>query len=166
MVFKKPFGRIGIGRSSTWVRTALIGIVGGILFGLIIQFWMEDMIVVGMLYGVRTTVGGWVAHLFHSVVGSFIFAGIINRTPFRDHMKNTKRTAGFGLIYGLILWIILMKIIIPAWLNMTPVGGGTPLIDTRSRFPASFIGFLAYGLVVSASVQLSASTKEGSNNTS
>ncbi|PSP90547.1 hypothetical protein BRC90_01155 [Halobacteriales archaeon QS_4_69_34] len=161
MKLGRVLGDTGAGRASAWTRTALIGMFAGILFGLIIQFWMEDMAVIGTLYGARSLVRGWIAHLTHSVIGAFVFAVIVGRSPLGNYIVNQKRRAAFGLIYGLVLWIVFMEIIIPMWLDMTSVTGRTPIVGNRSRFPASFIGFLVYGLVVSTSSRLSPSTNGG-----
>jgi hypothetical protein len=120
---------------------------------------MEDMAVIGTLYGARSLVRGWIAHLIHSVVGAFVFTAIVGRIPLGAY--NTQRRAALGLIYGLVLWIGFMEIIIPTWLDMTSVTGRTPIVGNRSRFPASFTGFLVYGLVVGTSSRFSPSTDGG-----
>lgn len=141
--------------ASLWVRTALLGLFGGVLFGVIVQFWMEIMSDVGALYGDHSVVRGWAAHLFHSVVGAFVFTGIVGRSHLSNFVTSASRRAAFGLLYGVILWAIFNGIILPIWLDaMTQWGGGTPVVESKLRFPVSFIGFLMYGLIVSTSVPL------------
>ena len=153
--------------TSTWIRTILIGIIGGIPFGVIIQFWMGDMIDVGALYGDHSVVRGWLAHLFHSSMGGVVFTGIVSQTRLKNLASTLLNKAGFGVAYGLLLWAVFIAVVLPIWLQMmTRWGGGTPVIDSKLRFPASFIGFLVYGLIVALGVRLPAAAAETHQNDS
>lgn len=153
--------------TSNWARPILIGIIGGIPFGLIIQFWMGNMIDVGAMYGDHSVVRGWSAHLFHSVVGAVVFAGIASHTRLKNHAAGPSRKVVFGVAYGLVLWAVFIALILPIWLDMmTRWGGGTPLIGSKLRFPASFIGFLVYGLIVAWGVRLPTTAAENHNSKS
>lgn len=153
MVRKKIAGGVETINTSLWVRTALLGLFGGVLFGGIIQLWMETMIDVGAMYGDHSVVRGWIAHLIHSVVGAFVFTGIVSYTRLRQYVTTAAHRVAFGLLYGFILWSIFSGIILPIWLDaMTQWGGGTPVVESELRFPASFIGFLLYGSIVSTSI--------------
>lgn len=149
------------GGLSNWARTVLIGVIGGIPFGLIIQFWMGNMIDVGAMYGDHSVVRGWSAHLLHSIVGAIVFTGIVTNTRLKDHVTAPLRKTAFGIAYGLILWFVFIMALLPVWLGvMTQWGGGTPFLDIKSRFPASVIGFLVYGLIVAWGVQVHASADQ------
>lgn len=140
---------------SLWARTTVMGIMGGILFGATIQFWMGNMVDVGALYGSHSVIWGWVAHLFHSVVGAIILAGIVRHTPLRKYATKPSGKVVVGLVYGFVLWVVFIGVVLPIWLDvMTQWGGGIPLQDSDLRFPASLIGFSLYGLVVSGGIQL------------
>lgn len=144
--------------TSNWARTILIGIIAGIPFGLLIQFWLGNMIDVGALYGEHSVVRGWIAHLFHSVAGAVVFAGIVRHARLENHVTAPSRRTALGVVYGLVLWVLFVAVILPIWLDiMTRWGGGTPLIASKLRFPASFIGFLVYGVIVAWGVRPAAS---------
>jgi hypothetical protein len=116
---------------------------------------MGNMIDVGAMYGGHSVTRGWIAHLFHSIVGAIVFTGVVGYTRLKNHAMAPSRKVSFGVVYGLVLWAVFIAVILPIWLDvMTRWGGGTPLLDSKSRFPASFIGFLAYGLIVAWGVRL------------
>lgn len=151
-----------VARRSSWARTILAGIIGGIFFGAIIQFWMGVMTDVGALYGAHSIVRGWIAHLFHSIVGAMILTGIVKQTPLRKYTTKPSGKMAIGLMYGFALWAIFIALILPVWLNMmTQWGGGTPIQDSKLRFPASLLGFSIYGLIVGGSIQLPPSAVRG-----
>lgn len=148
-------------KRSSWTRTTLMGIIGGILFGIIIQFWMGNMADVGALYGAHSVVRGWIAHLFHSVIGALLFTALVKRTPLRKYTTKLTGKVTVGLLYGVVLWTVFIALLLPVWLDlMTRWGGGTPLLDSKLRFPASLIGFALYGLIVGGGIHLPSSTVE------
>lgn len=132
-----------------WGQTALVGLLGGIPFGLIIHFWMGDMIDVGALYGAHSVTRGWAVHLLHSVIGALVFAILLGYTRLKNYVLTPLRKVIGGLSYGFVLWAVSTVVILPIWLEMmTPWGGGTPVADSDLRLPASLIGFMTYGLIV------------------
>lgn len=153
--------------TSIWTRSTLIGVIGGVPFGLIIQFWMGNMIDVGAMYGDHSVIRGWIAHLFHSIVGAIVFTGVVSHTRLKNHAIAPSRKVAVGVVYGLVLWAVFSAVILPIWLDVvTQWGGGIPLLDSKLRFPATFIGFVVYGLIVSVGVRLPTSTAENHQNES
>lgn len=167
MESKQKTGVINPIWTSHWTRTLVTGVIAGIPFGLIIQFWLGNMIDVGAMYGDHSVVRGWIAHLFHSVAGAVVFAGIVSHTRLKNHATAPSRKMALGVVYGLILWAVFVAVILPIGLDMmTRWGGGAPLIDSKLRFPASFIGFLVYGLIVAWGVRLPASVAKNQQDVS
>lgn len=146
-------------RLSRLAKTTLFGIIGGVLFGAVIHFWMMDMVDVGAMYGVHSVILGWIAHLAHSVIGAIVLTSIVSRTSLRGYaMKRTGKVA-IGLGYGFVLWTVFIVLILPIWLDvMTQWGGGIPIKNSELRFPESFLGFLLYGSIVGGGIQLPPST--------
>lgn len=136
---------------TAWKRTALAGLIGGILFGVIVQFWLGKMSGMGLLYGSRSLTRGWISHLFHSIIGALLFMSIVNRKPFDRYLDEPLYRIVLGLMYGLFLWAALTAIILPIWFGVVaPWPGGPPQNFTNSQFIGSLIGFLTYGAVVGA----------------
>lgn len=152
---------------STWKRTALAGLVGGIIFGVIIQFWLGKMSGLGLLYASRSLALGWVTHLFHSIIGAFLFTGIVSRKSVNQHLNKSSYSILIGLIYGFSLWAALTIIILPIWFGVVaPWRGGPPQNFTNSQFIGSLIGFLVYGAIVGGSAHSKRSQRDEQNSDS
>lgn len=137
---------------TTWKRTAFGGLVGGAIFGVIIQFWLGKMGGMGLLYASRSLALGWFTHLFHSIIGALLFMSIVSRKAVNQHLNKPSYRIILGLIYGFFLWAALTAIILPIWFGVVaPWPGGPPQNFTNSQYIGSLIGFLVYGAIVGAS---------------
>lgn len=91
------------------VKASLIGgLAGGIVFGILMQMMGMISQIAGMM-GSDSVVVGWGIHLMISLIfgaGFGIFA------------VNTNKVYAFGLIYGIILWIVGPLIILPLMMGM------------------------------------------------
>jgi NADH dehydrogenase len=134
--------------SSTLGRDMLFGaasgFIGGSFFawGLLNQGMMVKM--VGLL-GVSTSATGILLHLLLSVLLGAAFSAI-----FRYHPESYATSISFGLLFGLLCWMIVP-------LTLSPILGGTSpkwsAVEAASAFPF-LIGYLLYGAITALSFYL------------
>ncbi|WP_089827644.1 hypothetical protein [Halogranum amylolyticum] len=138
-----------------WVAAVLAGLVGGVGMGIVLHSTTNAMPLLGALYGQPTVVGGWLAHLFNSVVFALAFAAAVTLTPLRDYARSVATCAGLGVGYGALLGVVTGGLVLPVALNLVgatalpvplwPVPGGSFAFGI---FLA--IGHLVYGLGLGA----------------
>ena len=128
----------------TWSAAVAGGLAAGVIMGLLMQFVMGSMAMVGALYGQPTVAAGWTAHLIHSVIFALVFTAIVTRPSVRDYADSTTRLAGLGLAYGFAIWVVAASFVMPFWL--TTIGAASPAIPTFDLM--SLVGHLIYGLVL------------------
>lgn len=90
------------------------GIVAGIVFGIFMQMMGKMPMLAGMM-GSESIVVGWMIHLVISIIFGVAF-GIM--------AANMKKVYLFGVIYGVIIWIVGPLLIMPLMMGM-----GTALAD-------------------------------------
>lgn len=140
---------VHLGGSRVWIAAVLAGLVGGVGMGVVLQTTTNAMPLIGALYGQPTLVGGWLAHLFISVVFALAFAGAVTLTPLRDYAAGISTCAGLGLGYGGLLGIVTGGVVLPVALGLA---GATTLPVARWPFPGFAFGVffalshLVYGL--------------------
>jgi hypothetical protein len=127
-----------------WTSAVLAGVGGGIAMGLMIQFVMGIMPVIGALYGVPGLAAGWVAHLVHSVVFALVFAAVVSRPPLSEYAESTASAAGLGLAYGVVLWLVAAAVVMPIWMGLV----GLPSPGVPNLNPQSLVGHLVYGVLL------------------
>ncbi len=133
----RRLGREGVGAQAirSTGRGALAGLVGGLLFTLV-------MLQVGFLPTVASLVGSdssTTGFLLHLVIADAI--GATYGLLFRRQAYDLGSAMGWGAAYGFCWWVL-------GWLTLLPVLlGGSPAWDAAtaaSRFPA-LVGHLVYG---------------------
>lgn len=127
-----------------WKGGALAGLVGGIIMGVMLTTQMTPVIEVAIpsMYGLEGLAAGWAVHLFHSVVLGVVFAGILNATGLGN---STGQSAGLGLAYGAVLWVVLAALVMPVWLSAVGSPANPPLPNFN---PQSLVGHVVYGLAL------------------
>lgn len=127
--------------------TAIVGaaLVAGLVFGLMIQFMMGMMPMIGALYGSESALVGWIAHMVHSVVFAGLFAVVAGQTGWADRASSTGRWVGLGLGYGALVWFVAASVVMPVWLYTIGAIDGTMLPNIN---PQSIVGHLVFGLVL------------------
>lgn len=122
--------------SGRLVAGAVGGVAGGVVFGAMMQaIGMISMI--GALVGTEGVAAGWVVHL---VISAAIGAGYGVTFGARD--PGYRASAGLGLLYGGIWWVLGPLLLMPLLLGMgafPPIGQGQMM---------SLVGHLVFGLVL------------------
>ena len=108
---------IRLAQSRVWAAAVVAGLVGGVGMGALLHGLTNAMPLIGALYGQPTVVGGWVAHLFNSVVFAVVFTAVVTLTPMREFAQGVSGCAGLGLGYGALLGIVTGGLVLPIALN-------------------------------------------------
>lgn len=124
---------------------ALAGIVGGVVFGILMA--MTDMLpMVGMLIGVDDAVVGFGVHLVNSaVIGAvfgLLFSGIADKIV---------PVLGVGVVYSVAWWVLGALLIMPLWLSVTadPMMRDMVFVIENGQW-LSLMGHVIFGLVTAA----------------
>jgi uncharacterized membrane protein YagU involved in acid resistance len=135
------------------VAGAGAGILGGILFGIMMQVMtaptpegmrMPMMAMVAMVVGSTSIAVGWVYHLFNSAVIGGLF-GLL----FGGRVSSVGGGLGWGALWGVVWWILGGLILMPILLGM-PAFAPLQMAPMRMVAVGSLIGHLVYGLVLGA----------------
>jgi uncharacterized membrane protein YagU involved in acid resistance len=94
------------------------------------------------MYGLQGGLAGWVVHVSHGAVLGVAFAGVAGALGYGD---DTARSAGLGVAYGVVLWVVLAALVMPVWLSAVGFPGAPPLPNFN---PTSLVGHAVYGLVL------------------
>lgn len=133
-----------------WQGGVVGGLIGGIAMGAMI--WMSDPGVLEMaipaLYMVDGAVAGWTAHLFHSIVFGLVFVALLRLPALGKYSESVGMSAGLGLVYGAVLWIVAAGLVMPVWLQAVGFAGAPPLPNWA--LPGSLIPHLVYGVLLGA----------------
>ncbi len=115
------------------------GLVGGVVFGLMMQAWgMIPM--VAQLVGSSSPAVGWVVHLLISAFFGAAF-GVVLGPVVKGLISGTL----LGVGYGAVLWVVGPLLLMPARLGM-------PLFVVDDMALRSLVGHLVFGLVLGAIV--------------
>lgn len=127
------------------------GLVGGIVFGTMMQMMMAPtpdggqipvIAMIGQIVGSSTVAVGWAYHLFNSAVIGGIFGWLLG-----DRVHGYGSALGWGAAYGFVWWIVGGLVLMPVMLGMSPFA---PLMMPPMRMVAmgSLVGHLIYGLIL------------------
>jgi two-component system OmpR family sensor kinase len=119
---------------------AVAGIVAGAVMGGLLQLFTGEVAVIGSLYGVRSPVVGWVAHLFHSVLFATLAVAALRRLPLSRYTDGLPGAAALGAGYGVALWFVAAGVVMSLWLNA--IGIPSPLPELN---PMSLVAHLVWG---------------------
>lgn len=101
------------GTSARIANGAIAGLVGGVVFGVLMAM-MGMLPMVGMLIGVDNAVVGFGVHLVNSAVIGVIFG--LAAWPLAGKIGPL---LGVGIVYGVAWWVLGALIIMPLWLSVT-----------------------------------------------
>lgn len=134
--------RLRVDDGPTWAAGAVTGVVAGVGMGVILHLVMDLMPMVAALYGLEGAALGWVAHLFHSVVFAFVFAGVTS-LPRLDGLGVFPTSVPVGVAYGVAVWVFGSVYAMPLWLSTIGMNApATPNIAPISLLAHVFFGAL------------------------
>lgn len=132
------------------IRNGIIGgLVGGVVFGLMMQFMKTPdgasvMMMVAAVVRSQSLLVGWIYHLFNSAVIGALF-GLVLASRATDYGQGIL----WGLIYGLVWWVLGAQILMPILLGM-PAFVTVTLAPMRSIALGSLVGHAVYGVILGA----------------
>jgi len=135
-------------RSSDAVtRSVVLGVIGGLAGGVIFGLMMaaQNMLpMVGMLIGQESAGVGFIVHLVISALIGGTYGFVAPRLP-----SGWGVTAGAGLVYGVIWWVLGALILMPLMLGM-----GEMVLQIGDAQWMSLIGHLIFGVILAAVFKL------------
>jgi hypothetical protein len=132
-----------------WRGAAGDGIVAGIVMGVLMAALMPGALdaAIPALYGLEGGFVGVTAHLAHAAVLGVVFAAVVRFGNLERFADSAGTSAGLGLAYGVVLWVVTGSVVLPAWLGAVGFAGAPPVptFDTTS-----LLTHAAYGVVLGA----------------
>lgn len=136
--------------TSEFARGAVGGLLGGIAFGLIMQFVIPQPVLemaIPAMYGVEgpALATGWAFHLFHAAVLGLVYVAAVRLGGIGEYAASTGTGVVLGAVYGVVVWVALAVIVMPIWLSAVGFPGAPPLPNVA---PLSLVGHVVYGAVL------------------
>jgi two-component system OmpR family sensor kinase len=128
-----------------YLTAAVAGVVAGLVFGVMIQFVLERMVIIGAMYtlGEPSLSVGWMAHLVHSAVFGVVYAGLGGLGVYGGLADDPKTGVATGAAFGFALWFVNIGFLWPVWLNL--VGVGTLAVPYHFEAVRPLVGHLVWG---------------------
>ena len=115
------------------------GLVGGVGMGIVLHAGSNMMPLVGALYGWPTALGGWVAHLVHSVLLGVLFSVLASRPALKAQTSNVGGCVGVGIGFAAAVGLATGGLMLPISLNAI---GAQTLPDPYLPIPGVLGGVL------------------------
>jgi two-component system OmpR family sensor kinase len=137
-------------------RTALVGVLAGLVFGAGMQFVMGRMTAIGAMYtlGDPSLTVGWVAHLFHSALFGAFFGLVADTRRINRYATQLAPSVGLGALYATGLWFVNVVFVWPLWLNSVTFGAQIPLPNLAVM---PLVGHLVWGVLLGAGTAIALS---------
>lgn len=134
---------------------ALAGFVAAVIFGLMMLQMMPGVLPkIAKLYGFTSANTGFVIHLIHGMLIGGLY-GVIPGTT------TTKAASTFyGLVYGLVWWILGPILIMPTWLAGSPRLSGEGIQAALPSLPGHLVFGILLGLLFAYFAESSTSQNE------
>lgn len=156
----KSASSLGSVQSKQWLVGIVGGLLGSVLFGLIMQYVMPPPLlemVIPAMYGVAgpAPLAGWALHLFHGVVLGVLYIAIAQYEPLRTNARGIGGSVLLGVGYGIATTAVLAVIVMPIWLSAV----GFPAAPPFPNFSipgtiVSTVGHIVYALPVTVGYAL------------
>jgi hypothetical protein len=129
---------------SAITRAAVLGVLAGVLFGVLIQFRLERMTAIGAMYtlGDPQLSVGWIAHLVHSALFGAVYGLVVDRELFDGIATRPSTGLLLGGGFGVVLWAVNIVLIWPLWLGAVGLSNA-PSVPFLAVLP--LVGHLMYG---------------------
>lgn len=143
-------------------RAGLVGGVGGGLgMGMLLHAGSGAMPFIGALYGSPSVIGGWAAHMVHSIVIGFLFALLMSRPLVRGRLRSVTDYTAAGLLYAAGVGLLTSGVLLPVGMRAV---GARSIPDPWLPFSGAFgivlavlsvgVAHIVYGLTLGATFGL------------
>ena len=149
-------GRFRAGRNG-WIAGATGGIVGSVLFGLMMPTATIANAIPAM-YGIEgpAMTAGWLLHVFHGVVLGLVYVALVQFGPLADAATRLRGSVGLGVAYGVVT-TALPVFVMPLWLAAVgfPMAPPFPNLAVPGTL-MSLVGHVVYAVPVALAYALAA----------
>jgi hypothetical protein len=134
--------------AGNWKAGVVGGIVGAIVMGALVLAMRTPVLAVAIpsLYTLAPPANpgvGLAVHLSHGAVLGVVFAGFVDAFE----IDSAKAQIGAGIGWGVVTWVVLAALVMPAWLSVV----GSPASPPLPNFaPPSLLWHAVYGAVLGA----------------
>jgi signal transduction histidine kinase len=118
----------------------LAALLAGVAYGVAAEAVGGSVSIIGVFYGVESTVVGWLTHQFHSVVFAFAFAGLVTFLP-EGSRRSLPAYVAVAVGWGLVLWLVAAGVVSAVWLRLLGIPATIPSLTL-----VSLAGHLAWGV--------------------
>ncbi len=136
--------------STTEIQSGAIGgIVASAIMAIPMLAQMSPVIeqAIPAMYGVASPAPavGFGMHLVHGAVFGVVFAAVLSTDALGEWADGYAGSAGLGLAYGVLVWVVAAAIVMPLWLGVVgfPAAPALPNFNTTS-----LMGHLVFGLAL------------------
>jgi hypothetical protein len=131
-----------------WKAGTVAGVGAALAMGALVAAMNPPTLGVAIpsLYGLAppsNPTAGMFVHVSHGAVLGVAFAGIVGAAG----LRSTGKVVGAGLAWGVLTWIVLAALVMPAWLGVVGSPASPPLPNVA---PPSLLWHLVYGGVLGA----------------
>ena len=153
-------------RSSEWATGAVGGVVGSVLFGLMMQYVMPPPLletVIPAMYGIEgpALAAGWALHLFHGVVLGLAYVALVQFGPLNAPARRVGGSVVLGVGYGVLTTVLLAVLVMPVWLTAVGFPAAPPFPNVAIPGTIlSLVGHVVYALPVTVGYALVAGDAE------
>ena len=137
-----------------WTAGALGGIVGSVLFGLMMMYVMPPPlleVVIPAMYGVEgpALATGWLLHLFHGLVLGLAYVALVQVGPMKETARSMGGAIGLAVAYGIVTTAVLAVVVMPLWLSAVGFPNAPPFPNVAIPGTiVSTIGHIVYAIPV------------------
>jgi hypothetical protein len=142
---------VGIDSDVSWKGGVVAGLAGGAVMAAVMLVMNPAPIEVAIpsLYGLAPPANGAAGltiHLAHGAVLGVVFAGLAGAT---DIAGARGKLLGAGVAWGVVTWVVLAALVMPAWLSAV----GSPASPPLPNFALpSLLWHVVYGVVAAAAL--------------
>lgn len=130
-----------------WKAGVVAGLAGSFVMGVLISLTNAAVVAVAIpaLYGLApppNPLAGWFVHMSHGAVFGVLFAALVGALGYGD---DATRSAGLGVAYGVVVWIVAAALLMPLWLGAVGFAGAPPFPNFAAP---SLLWHAVYGAVL------------------
>jgi hypothetical protein len=131
--------------TDAWKGGVLAGTAGALVMGAMMVVQMRPVLEVAIpsMYGLSGGAAGFAIHVAHGAVLGVGFAAVVSRTG----EGSVPKLLGYGVAYGVALWVALAVLVMPVWLSAVGSPANPPLPNVSVT---SLVGHVVFGAVVGA----------------
>lgn len=140
-------------RVASWLVPALVtGSIAGAGMGALLHLQLFILPLFGYFYGWPTVIGGAILHMVASLAFAGAFTYVVTATRVRRYVASSPRLVGFGVVYGVGLWLLAFGVGLPLLTQVTAAQSlSIPYLPVDG-----LVAHLVYGLLLGGTLAVAA----------